>query len=61
MSEDDREYYRKRAAEETTASKRATDRTAADAHKILAERYFALTGDAGLVPPTGQGAAAKGE
>jgi hypothetical protein len=56
MSEQDRSYYRRRAAEELMAMHR-TKGPAANAHKILAERYTALVEDEALAPTGGAGLA----
>ena len=45
MSEDDHVYYRRRAVEEQMAAERAGDHGAAQAHRMLAERYSALIAD----------------
>lgn len=43
MRDEDFVYYRRRAAEEQTAADRASSLAAARAHKVIADRYAALS------------------
>jgi len=60
MSDEDRNYYRRRASEELNAAKLASAPEIARIHQILAARYSALSGD-GLEAPARQGASAAEE
>lgn len=45
MVRDDESYYRKRAAEELIAAEQAACVQAADAHRVMAERYLQMIAD----------------
>ena len=60
MSEDNLDYYRRRAAEELAAAQRAPSAAIAEVHRSLAERYMVLAGEPqALVPPQLRAAATR--
>jgi hypothetical protein len=56
MSEDDRNYFRKRAAQERKAVEQALDPAAANVHKALAARYSILAEDPAAFQAPGEAA-----
>ena len=59
MSENDRDYFRKRAEQELKAVEEAHDQMAANVHKVLAARYSLLADHASASQVPGEVAASE--